>query len=530
MTGFLSYFWSSGSGTDGIKDYMVEQATRITDIQDILTIVRKRKWLIILPWLFVALAAWGGSYLLTPQYKSFAIVSVDPNVRLSGDLQKLLGLDQRYRQTQAQQSAMLKSLYNEITSTRYVDLTNDRLHLDDNEELRESARRIAARQQAAGTLMSEEQVRLLILQDQLKEQIKVSMAGEDQIEITAMSTSQGRARDMANVLADVFIEERLKQELSSLRSSQDFSDVQLQKYEKQLAVLIDEKTQFEREFLNVQLDVNTTSESNRNELRAEIVENNNDIDKFYEAEKKALSKLGSRSGVNIARLTLSQTDESREIKNQLTRETSNSANLMVTHSWDDPQMVNMRLKMNSLNKNLEIEQRRMINDQFASLDDTTRQLLTDLFAARSNLDFCYANKTNLESALNALDNKVNTIPEYQAQLDRLNREVAAATEIRDKFKDQQESSNISQALLQDVSTSKYRKVEPAKLALAPFSPNRLKIVLMGFMLGLVIGAAAAILSELFDKSFKRVEDVQDFLGLPVLGVMPKMEILRRIIR
>ncbi len=509
---------------------MVEQATRITDIQDILTIVRKRKWLIILPWLFVALAAWGGSYLLTPQYKSFAIVSVDPNVRLSGDLQKLLGLDQRYRQTQAQQSAMLKSLYNEITSTRYVDLTNDRLHLDDNEELRESARRIAARQQAAGTLMSEEQVRLLILQDQLKEQIKVSMAGEDQIEITAMSTSQGRARDMANVLADVFIEERLKQELSSLRSSQDFSDVQLQKYEKQLAVLIDEKTQFEREFLNVQLDVNTTSESNRNELRAEIVENNNDIDKFYEAEKKALSKLGSRSGVNIARLTLSQTDESREIKNQLTRETSNSANLMVTHSWDDPQMVNMRLKMNSLNKNLEIEQRRMINDQFASLDDTTRQLLTDLFAARSNLDFCYANKTNLESALNALDNKVNTIPEYQAQLDRLNREVAAATEIRDKFKDQQESSNISQALLQDVSTSKYRKVEPAKLALAPFSPNRLKIVLMGFMLGLVIGAAAAILSELFDKSFKRVEDVQDFLGLPVLGVMPKMEILRRIIR
>jgi capsular polysaccharide biosynthesis protein len=81
-----------------------------------------------------------------------------------------------------------------------------------------------------------------------------------------------------------------------------------------------------------------------------------------------------------------------------------------------------------------------------------------------------------------------------------------------------------------MSSSKYRIVEPAKLPSGPYKPNRKKIALMGVLLGFVIGGAAALLVELLDNSFKKVEDVEDVLGLPVLGVTPKAPFLKKIAR
>ena len=46
---------------------------------------------------------------------------------------------------------------------------------------------------------------------------------------------------------------------------------------------------------------------------------------------------------------------------------------------------------------------------------------------------------------------------------------------------------------------------------------------MGFLLGLIVEGAAIFLAEMFDHSFKRVEDVQEVLQLPVLATIPRIE-------
>ena len=123
---------------------------------------------------------------------------------------------------------------------------------------------------------------------------------------------------------------------------------------------------------------------------------------------------------------------------------------------------------------------------------------------------------------------MNLVPELQAQLNRLNEEIVTATDMRDRFKQQQASSSISQALLQDASVSKYRVVEPAKLPLEPFKPDRRKIALMGVFLGLIVGVGAAVIAELLDNSLKKIEEVEEYIGLPVLGITPKADFLKKI--
>ena len=57
-------------------------------------------------------------------------------------------------------------------------------------------------------------------------------------------------------------------------------------------------------------------------------------------------------------------------------------------------------------------------------------------------------------------------------------------------------------------------------------PDKKKIILIGFFLGLALGGCFVFLTELFDNSFKRVEDVEGALGIPVLATIPKIEKLK----
>ena len=48
------------------------------------------------------------------------------------------------------------------------------------------------------------------------------------------------------------------------------------------------------------------------------------------------------------------------------------------------------------------------------------------------------------------------------------------------------------------------------------------MVMIGFVLGLVAGIGLVFLLESLDDSVKSEEDVEEFLGIPVLGKVPKM--------
>lgn len=499
-----------------------DKQVKINDLKTLLPIIRKRKWLIIVPWLLVSAVVFGGSYFLTPTYEANTIISIDTEVKLSRELQNLLGMEQTYRGYA--QRDRLRSIYNEITSTRYIEQLNEQLKLSDNPVLLENARKMAAN----FPQMTMEQVVLHMLQNSLREYITVNMAASDQIRINVESTNPAKASNIANTLGEIFIAEKHIQEMASIRSSQNFSDIQLQKYENKLNELINERTQFEKDFLAIQLDEAITSEDNRSEITAEIDRVQNEISDFRQEERDLLSRLVNESDLSTNSLTLTDSEDNRQTNASLKRNLRDIGNLMIRYTWDDPQILNFKVRQNTALTNIESENRRLVNDQYSAQNDDVRSMLVRVFNARANLEYLYSKSSYLQSALDELTDKMNLIPEYQAELNRMDQEIETTRELRDRFKRQQESSSISQALLQDMSSSKYKVVEPARTPLEPTKPDRIKIVILGIVLGMAIGAGAATAVELMDSSFKKVEDVQDTLGLPVLGVTPRMAFLRKI--
>jgi succinoglycan biosynthesis transport protein ExoP len=65
-------------------------------------------------------------------------------------------------------------------------------------------------------------------------------------------------------------------------------------------------------------------------------------------------------------------------------------------------------------------------------------------------------------------------------------------------------------------------IEPAAVPVAPISPDRLRIILIGFLVSLVAGIGLAFVLEYLNNTIKTVDDVGRYVNLPTLAVIPAM--------
>jgi len=494
-------------------------------LKEIYAVLVRRKWLLIAPFILVSILTYLASYLITPIYESSTIVSISPQFRLSGDLQRLLGLQDNLRQRTSDESE-LRSIYNDITSSYYVSQLVEKLHIDRSPGLAGQVQKIASKHPDVDPT----QLAMNLLQDDLRENVGVRFAAQDHVRITVQSPVPKLARDVANTLGELFIQEKAKQELSSIRNSQDFSDVQLQKYETALDKQIGERADLQQRLQQVQLDAGIGSETNRLDLQAELDRTNSDLTDAKKTQDGLNAELDRVAGLTRASLRLKPTSELNELRSDLKQQTDGIISLSLRYPWSDQQVLNLKLRQNSVLSSIQNINKRLVADQFKGYDESTRALLTQYFNSLATVDFLTAKATKVKEVLDQLIGRINQISDYQGRIARLDQEIQPATQLRNYLKSQTEGSNIQQALFQDMSSTKYRVIEPAKLGLDPVTPDRRKIAVMGLLLGLVVGAAAVILLELFDSSFKKVEDVQETLGLAVLAVTPKIEFINRLRR
>ncbi len=488
------------------------------DITEFLAVVWRRKWLIIVPLILITAVALAGTYLMIPEYRAFTIISVGNPVKLSVELRRLLGeAGQGYR-TERDRQLELNSLQNEITSSPFIKLLVEELKLDQDPDLHQEAQK----KQASSRNLTLDQIKFDILLNRLRDKININYVGNDQIRITIESTTPELARDMAKSLTEIFISEKMKQERGILRASDEFTYEQLARYENDLQDRIQEKTDFEIEFNKIKLDDLVASDENRKEINSEISSVRREIEEFKDDERRLLNAL---SDIPAKNLTLDQSNKLKELKRDIDGHIGSISNLMLRYTWSAPEILNYKARLFSLVSEIADENRVLVNRQFDSYDEGVRERIVELFNVRSELDILYDRVNSLQLALDNLNAKIDLIPEYQARLDQLEREITAGRDLRDKFKEQQESSQISQALLRE---SKYKVIEPAKIPMAPFKPKRAQIVILGFLLGLAVGGAAALLVEILDKSFRKIEDVEEALGLPIMGVVPRIESVKKV--
>lgn len=85
------------------------------------------------------------------------------------------------------------------------------------------------------------------------------------------------------------------------------------------------------------------------------------------------------------------------------------------------------------------------------------------------------------------------------------------------------SETVSEVAQQVMDVQGVNVVDEAVAPAVPSGPNRSMYVAVSFVAGLFMAVALAVLSDMLNTKVRRVEEVEELLGLPVIGRIPAMK-------
>lgn len=118
---------------------------------------------------------------------------------------------------------------------------------------------------------------------------------------------------------------------------------------------------------------------------------------------------------------------------------------------------------------------------------------------------------------------VSSVPRQEQELARLQRDYMVNANIYEALLQRLETAKLSETLEQSEKGPKFKILEPARLPLKPVKPNRILVVLSGFMIGLLIGGVVVYLLDISNTSIRSLEEARNLLDLPIFGSIPPIE-------
>lgn len=129
-----------------------------------------------------------------------------------------------------------------------------------------------------------------------------------------------------------------------------------------------------------------------------------------------------------------------------------------------------------------------------------------------------ANEGSLQDSFNANKSQIQDISRKEFQLRELQREVDGNRALYDTFMTRLRETGATS----DLNAADIRIIDPAVAPTAPVKPRKSIIVALAALIGLLAGSLLAWGRQALDGSFRSIEQVEDNLALPVLGIVPKV--------
>lgn len=156
--------------------------------------------------------------------------------------------------------------------------------------------------------------------------------------------------------------------------------------------------------------------------------------------------------------------------------------------------------------------------QVIEINRQIREITVNMKAQLSSQEKVIAeNIRTLKKKIDEMEQQIRMLPEKGLELARLEREVKVNMQVYTFLEEKYQESLIKEA-------EKIEEVKIVKPALEPTipinPPKTMATGVVGTLIGLILGIVFAFLIETFDTSIGAIEEVEDFLGVHVLGIIP----------
>ena len=125
---------------------------------------------------------------------------------------------------------------------------------------------------------------------------------------------------------------------------------------------------------------------------------------------------------------------------------------------------------------------------------------------------------DLKARIKDLEDQLSGLPESELQYARLNRELELNEKSYKNLYEKLQEAQIAEA----EKGGNVTIVDPAVKPGTPLQAGRLTNILLGGLIGILLGGIIAFVVENIDTSIGAIEEVEEFLKLPVVGVIPNI--------
>ena len=150
----------------------------------------------------------------------------------------------------------------------------------------------------------------------------------------------------------------------------------------------------------------------------------------------------------------------------------------------------------------------MIKDQVSTLDKAMRSLETE--------------NSGLRDEIATYQTRINNSPLRGIELSKVSRTYNITLSKYQDLLRKSLDSELSENMERKQKGEQFQVVDPASFPIKPVSPNRPLFLMVGLFGGLIGGFGLAFVLEALDTSFRRTEEVNHYVDLPILATIPNI--------
>ena len=464
------------------------------NLRDIFRVTRRRKWIIILAPLVVGALTFALSQNPPPIYQAESLVKI---TRVAANMQALLVEalywyqgDNIATQSQVITSQRIKGRVALRLAQKYDRYQAFKAVVGSGGEVDYDAF-------YQGVRRDEDLVELLESME-----IEAERKGEsDAVGILALASTKPLAMDIANYTAEAFVDFNIAERNSQIRDAVEFIQARIQQTEQELGESEKTLEEFKRDYrmilaLNIEVggDIQERIEVlgrqianlDKGMLQLELIPS---IDEYW-AFSPVLGDTEDPMLFRLEEQVLQRIEDINQLKSELRR--------LLSYRTEESREVQQKI--------LETE----------DLEASGREIISSLLQGYQTIqDALIENRRNLLERRNQLE----TVPEITRQLGALERQVALHTDVLGLFQRRLQDAEIQEASeIKEVTI-----VEEASSAKLLPQPSRMLKSLAGMLIGMILGGVFAVIFESMDTSIGTIDDVERYVELPVLGVIPHLD-------
>jgi hypothetical protein len=143
-----------------------------------------------------------------------------------------------------------------------------------------------------------------------------------------------------------------------------------------------------------------------------------------------------------------------------------------------------------------------------------------LSAARHQLAALRTSEMRERHDRQTYEEHLQTTPNVERQYTQLQREYAAARDRYDDIQGKMKNAALARTMEYEDRGEKFSMLHAATVPQRPFFPNRIGIILLGFLLGCGAALGAAAFADASDPTVRGPEDLQEIMESTAIGSIP----------